>query len=96
MGWDIDAVNLKHAPEKKLMRMVGESLHLGGIGLVLYLVFLSAEAPWWVSPKRSGLARPVSSVSHTSTSSSSLPGPQLAKRARRLGCLALPQSSLPE
>ncbi len=91
MGWDVAKVNFSGIDEKKALRMVGESLHMGCIGCVLYLVFLSDDGPWWAKPNKLHLARPVQAVS--APASSSQPDLQKGpKRSRRTGCMPLPKS----
>jgi hypothetical protein len=88
MGSDDAELDLSGIDEKRAMRMIGESLHLGCIGAVFYYVFLSECGPWWKSPSKAGMARPVQTVG-VSASSSSQPVPPVRKRVRRTGCLSL-------
>jgi hypothetical protein len=87
MGWDFDSLNLSGIDEKKMLKMVGESLHLGCVGIIFYLIFLTEEGPWWDNPKGVNRARPVDA---STAASSTSPAPKAsAKRARRSGCLPL-------
>lgn len=90
MGWDTEAVRMTDLEEKKLCGLIGESLHLGCIGVICYLVFLT-DGPWWPAP-----ARPASSASVQAVASSGSgegDSQPVAKRQRRVGCLSVPHGS---
>ena len=85
MGWDMQAIDFAGIPDRKLNSLVGEALHLGCVGLVMYLIFLTEAAPWWTRndqapPPGSGKAAPQVTEAHDVHA---LP----AKRQRRTGCL---------
>jgi hypothetical protein len=94
MGWDYGKVKMRGIQDKKAMNLIGESLHLGSIGIIMYLVFLSDEAPWWSVRKLTQVATPVSSMSGGAVRMQ-LSSPKGAKRARRVGMMPLPKSCRP-
>ncbi len=86
MGWGFDELQTKNVQEKKMLKMVGESLHLGCIGSIVFLIFLADEGPWWSAPKLAQAARP---VLVDRASSSTAASPKAPKRARRTGVVSL-------
>jgi hypothetical protein len=89
MGWDFGSVDTGNIPEQKVVKLIGEGLSLSCVGTILYLVFLSAEAPWWTVLVSSQRARPVGVPPATGSTETG----QLVKRQRRTGTVSLVRKS---
>ena len=49
MGWPVDELVLDEGSmtSNRVSRLIGEGLHLGCLGTILYSIFLASTAPWW-------------------------------------------------
>lgn len=93
MGWDTDQTKFASLPDSKLCSLVGEGLHLGCLGLVLYSAYLS-EGPWWSRPGGSSVVPAPGFKEEPADTSGALVDNNLSKRRRRTGCVPLPRSAV--
>ncbi len=89
MGWPCDRIDTANISAHQYASLVGEGLHLGCLGTVVYLVFLSESAPWW--GRGSNLS--FENVSTSVVPAAGSDGDARPARRRRIGSLA-PRISL--